>query len=181
MMSTLLRAAAAVTATLRKSPPGPDITDPDLRRRLLLAMRAETNVWEFEFSQTAHAIALGLLDGSLPECMITDYPQGEYPELLSKFIAHRVGLPFHTDTEVWSGGWRLNVDAEAIGLGVRAVRSIPAGDADIEGGAWWFYAETLERHELTIGQVRAYMAGLTLGQAAELIVEADAVPIEQTR
>lgn len=157
-----------------------------VRLALLRAMAAEMNIWMFDFAQTTHAIAKGLLDGTLTDAVIAAYPPGgEYPETLSRAIAHQVGLVYVDEEPVYSSGWLLNVGAEAVGNGVQALLAIPAGDVGVadttDGGVWQFYAENLEEHGLTIAQVRDHMRGLDLTRAARLIVDSNAVLIGDTR
>lgn len=155
----------------------------DLRTRILRVLRAEMDGWTAEFAQTAHAVPLGVRAGKIPTDLLDAYPAGTYPVELSKVIAHRIGLPFSDDeTQYTEHGFLLNVTAEAIGVGIDAMRGLSTGDVGVleEGGiqTWLFYRETLDSHAVTIDQLSDFVTGMSWEDVALLMVDAHNVPIQ---
>lgn len=149
------------------------------RKRVCRVIWDEMNTWMHAFAVTTYAVAQGLLDGTLTEEIILAYLVDDYPVDLSRAIAQQVGLPFNDGGEPqYNGsGWRIDVDAEEIGIGVQALRAIPAADVgrnDQPGGeVWQLYPGSLDSNHVTIGQVRDFLRGMTLRDAAQLLVDAN--------
>lgn len=146
---------------------------------LCRAMKAEMNVWMTGFAHATFHVSKALLDGRLTEEILDafpgDYHPAELAELLARAIAHQSGMPFHSDP----GQQRhdLNADTEEIHTAVKSLQAIRAGEAAIHDGYWGFYPENLHRHGLTVDRVNDLMRGLTLTEAAQLVIDAEAVPI----
>lgn len=156
-----------------------------LRRDMLRAMRAELNLWMGDYGHTAYHVPQALIDGRLTEEILAAYPADDsYPEQLSRAIAHQAGMVFADDPEsVNDDGWRMNVDSEAVGFAIEALRGLMAGEAEIHAGIWSFYPENLELHGLTIERVRVLMRyyATDLTEAAGLLMAAHAVPLAESR
>lgn len=156
-----------------------DIKAVAVRAQVCRALRSEMNCWMDDLALATQHIAEGLVDGTLPEEIITSYPVEGYPEAASRAIARQVGLPFSDEPDQYppGGGWLLNVDTEAVGGGIEALRAIQVADVGVaetaDGGVWQFYPENLARQGVTLDQVRAVMHGLSLLDAARLLVDAN--------
>lgn len=152
------------------------------RRALLLAMRTTLDTWEWDFLHTSGKIPEALLDGRLTEDLLNAYPTDHtYPEHLSKAIARQAGVVVKGDGIDMPD---VEVDLEAVGVGIDAIRGAMAGDVGIHENAWSFYPETLEQHGLTlerVGELMRFYASGSLTDAARLIMAAHAIPLEETR
>lgn len=158
-----------------------DLSDAFLRYRLLRAMAETVNCWSNGFDIAAYGVAAALLDGRIPQQVLEQhrYPAHDpangyrYDDALEQRICYMADLPFITDPDQRSdSGWLLNVDSEQIGTAVDLLKEITRGEATIHGGGFGFYQELLDEHDLTLDQVREYMASLDLKGAAQLIVDA---------
>lgn len=153
----------------------------DMRARVLRAMWVEMNGWVPGFAFAAHHLSKALLDGRLPERSLAEFPIGTYPDQLARAVAQTAGLEWCEDGPVYVDGLRVDVDTEEVDIAVSALRAIPAGSVcrndDPDGvGEWQFYPETLTEKGLTIEAVREFWTGLTLREAAQLIVDVADVP-----
>jgi hypothetical protein len=171
-----------VTTTARRTVPASEIlARPDLKARptrreriaLLRVMAGVLNTWMWEFHHVAGLLPAAMVDGRVPEQDVADYPVKGYPEELSQRIAVAAGISWHGDD---------GVDAEAVGSVIEALRSLTAGEADVHSGSWSIYEEDIDRHGLTLERMRELMRHYapTLMDAAQLVVAANAVPIEDT-
>lgn len=146
------------------------------RKRVLRVMWDEMNGWMHGFAMATHAVAKALVGGTLTEEIVTSYPLGDYPENLSRAIAHQAGLTFHDDGPAWNdSGWRVDVDAEDIHTAIQALRAIPAADValntDPTGCTWQLYPENLDEKHVDIDQIRELWRGLSLTEAAQLLID----------
>lgn len=140
-----------------------------IRQALTRVIKAESNWWMNEFVYPAFAVPQALLGGSLDEATIAAFPaHGPYPADQLNAITDRAMLHGETD--------------EGIGMAVRLLQALTTGDVGLldEPGSttWQFHTDILDLHRLTIGQVREYTAGLSLTEAAQLLADADDVPMQ---
>lgn len=149
-----------------------------VRLRVLRAMAAEMNLWMPEISQALAGVAAALVAGTITEVVVSRYPAQGCPHEPSRQIAALAELPFAPPEHTGQPGGPDDVDAEAIAQAIGLLRAIPAGRAAVQEQAWphpnpwWFYAETLAEHGVTIHQVRTVMRQhRTLKVAAQLVID----------
>ncbi|SDT74219.1 hypothetical protein [Actinoplanes derwentensis] len=152
----------------------------EMRGRATAVLLETCDHWNPQPAAALFGIVRALLNGSLPEQQIDDYPAKGFPVEPSEQIARAAGLPFNRAEGVYgSGEW---ITAESIGLAIEGLRMLTGEGASVIMSNWSHLDESLMRAGMSVRELRQVLAGCrTVTDAARLLAgEPAAVPKQVT-
>jgi hypothetical protein len=132
------------------------------------------NGWMSSFAHASHRIARAITDGRITVADIDAFPAGGYNRKACRALAEKAGMSWETG----AGGDAAECDAEDIEVAVEAIAGLASMRVctyDETGiyASWILYPEDIAEHDTTIQEIRRSLQGISLVDAAALIVAAD--------
>lgn len=177
-MTENTRRSAVESALIAMHPGLPAVLDAKANRDALVAViGTERNGWMASFAHASHHIARAIVEGRLDADTVTAFRPYGGAEAEARHIAEAAGLRFiGADDEDRVG--RGSADHEDVSVSVQALTALTSDDPSIGLGdkrsdVWQLDADTLAEVGTDEASVQAAVRGMTLVEAARLILDGD--------